>query len=258
MTIGPLAKKLYFYSKILYMKKFILSLILVPALFVSVLAQNSLQVDYYDTLVVGDATTTRDLYGIAIVKNVSSLPVEVAFKRIDRNYTALTDSNAICWGLCFTTDISVSPPAFNRILQPGESDTASMHVYPDGDGYTRTGDITYVFFDYFNPGVDTAAFTVSFKVEGQPIGLAEERSKAQMSVFPNPARNFINLNYQLGQAQSAQFELLNLAGAKVLTRTLNENNGQLRLSTENLPAGVYFYHLKINGKALVTKKLVIR
>lgn len=219
-------------------------------------AQQSLQIMSQDSLVVGNAWVDGDISGYAVVQNVSNLPVEVALKRIDANYTELTDSNAICWGLCFTTNISQNPPSYNKTIQPGETDTAYLHVYPDLDGYTRDGFIDYVLFDYYNP-TDTVGFRVNYKVNGQPLGVQELR-KPEISVYPNPADDFLRVQYTVKSGADNSFELINLVGAKVYQQKLDAQQSELELDLSALNPGVYFYTLKSDGEALVSRKLVIR
>lgn len=230
-------------------------LIVVLTLSVGLQAQQSLQITFQDTLVEGNAWVDGDLAGYAVVKNISNLPVEVAFKRIDENYTELTDSNAICWGLCFTTNISQNPVSFNRTIQPGATDTAIVHVYPDLDGYTRDGFIDYVLFDYYNP-TDSVAFRINFKVNGQPLS-QEELAGPSLSVYPNPVRDLLKVNYDLAFGEEAQFELINLVGSKVLSQTLDATKNYTEVDLSALRSGVYLYTLRVNGNLEISKKLVI-
>ncbi len=232
----------------------VLSVLLSGSLFLQ--AQQSLQITFQDTLVVGNAWVDNDLAGYAIVENVSNLPVEVALRRIDANYTELTDSNAICWGLCFTTNISQNPPSFNRTIQPGGTDTAIVHVYPDLDGYTRDGFIDYVLFDYYNP-TDSVAFRVNFRVDGVPLSQAEFKNP-EVSVYPNPADDFLRVKYDVNSNADNRFELINLVGARVYQTTLDAQQNEMEVDLSALNPGVYFYSLKSDGEVMVSKKLVIR
>lgn len=237
------------------MKKITVLLLVITTAFSGLRAQ-SLQMVKYDTLVVGNAWTDGDINTYAVVQNVSALPVEVALKRIDANYTELTDSNAICWGLCFTTNISQSPASFNRTIQPGETDTAIVHVYPDKDGYTRTGFIDYVLFDYYNP-TDSVSFRVHYRVDGRPLAI-QEQAKPDVSVYPNPADDFLRVQYQVGKGKDNTFELINLVGATVYQTALSADQTEIQLDLSDIRPGVYFYVLKGDGEVQMCKKLVVR
>ncbi len=216
----------------------------------------SLIVEQYDSLIVGDATTDNDIYSYSAVKNVSNDSVLVGFKRIDGNYNALTDSNAICWGICFIPSISIAPASFAQWIQPNDTAIAITHVYPDQDGYTREGDITYVFYN-INDVNDTVDYTVTYKVNGIPLS-NEEFERPSISVYPNPAQDFLNVNYSLGAGESGRFEMINLVGSKVYSTELSKEQSQLEINLSQLKAGVYFYSLRVNGETAISKKLVIK
>ncbi|MDR9375410.1 MAG: T9SS type A sorting domain-containing protein [Schleiferiaceae bacterium] len=222
------------------------------------LSAQSLQVVYLDSLVQGNAFNDGDISGIAVVENISSDTVDVRLKRIDANYNALTDSNAICWGLCFTPDISVSPPSFTRSIAPGKRDTAILHVYPDKDGRNRSGAITYVFFSSDDP-TDSVAYDIQYEVL-RDLGYAQfQAAKPQLEVFPNPVSGpRAQFRYQLGAAQQAFLEVRNLVGQTLLRQRLTRQKGQVQLSTRGWAQGVYLYSLEIDGKVLETKKMILR
>lgn len=242
------------------MKKFTLTFALIAFACATILSGQSLQVTYIDSLIMGNAYNDGDIEGISIVENTSSDTLEVRFKRIDGNYNALTDSNAICWGLCFTTNISVSPISFTRTIEPGGTDTAITHVYPDQDGIGRTGSITYVYFVKDAPN-DSVAYSVRYEVT--PDLSTQERAeenRSKLEIFPNPVnQGAAQLDYELANTVTeGSFEMLNLVGEVVLRRSLENKKGKLRLDLNNFAPGVYYYRLKQEGKSLSTRKLIIR
>lgn len=211
-----------------------------------------------DTLSLGNATTENDMESYVVVKNISTNPIDLLVKRIDGNYNALTDSNAICWGICFAPDVSIAPSSFKQTLQPGEESGKYDfvgHVYPDMDGIPREGDITYVFFDMNNPN-DSVAHTVTYKTT-QDFSIGESTGQNLISVYPNPAHDNIQVKYDLNGTHKGSFELRNIVGSVVYQKNLKANSTTFGLSVSNLSPGVYFYVLKGGDKVLSTKKLVI-
>lgn len=235
-------------------RKFIALLIVIAA--ISPAFGQSLVVETYDSLVTGDALSDNDIYGYGTVKNISSDSVLVRFKRIDGNYNLLTDNNAICWGICFIQSISVSPPSFSVLLGPGDTASASTHVYPDQDDISREGDITYVFFDSDNPS-DSATYTVTYKVEGSGISVNEISTMPELSVYPNPATDRLQVNYSGQSAQNSSFEIINLVGSRVYSKSLQASESTFNLNISNLSPGVYFCVLKADNKLVTSKKLVV-
>jgi len=236
------------------LKRKLITLLLAIAAISPAFAQ-SLIVEAYDSVVVGDATTANDIYGYATVKNVSSDSVLVRFKRIDGNYNQLTDNNAICWGICFIQSISVSPPSYSVMLGPGDTASASTHVYPDQDGVARTGNITYVFFDSDNES-DSVSYEVRY-VTATDLSLANLAVEPELSVYPNPATDHLEINYVTQSSQKTSFEIINLVGSKVYSKSLEATESTLNLNISNLNAGIYFCVLKVDNKLVTSKKLVV-
>lgn len=204
-----------------------------------------------------NANSTDELIGYLDITNNSADTLDILCKRIDKNYNGLTDSNAICWGgQCWLPSVSVSP--LPETLAPGQTSAASdfsSHVYPDGDGNYHRGPITYVFFDANNP-TDSLAYTIYYEV-GVKISL-DEKAFEEFSVYPNPARDVLNVQYSGKKGENTSFELVNMVGKKVYSRNLSNDADQLKLDISSLSRGVYFYIVKSDGQVTSSKKLVIR
>ena len=212
-----------------------------------------------DTLAVGNAFTTSDISSYISITNTSSTAIDVLVKRIDQNWSSFLDSNAICWQICFNSDVSVSPPTFALTVNPGDTvgkEGFVGHVYPDKDGMPHSGEITYVFFDMNNPS-DSVAHTVRYEVT-TTFDVPELMQRERLSVFPNPARDNITLEYDLTGLGSASFELVNVVGNVVYHRDLPSADGSINLNISKLNRGVYFYVLRSGSDSIITRKLVIQ
>ncbi len=86
---------------------------------------------------------------------------------------------------------------------------------------------------------DAAGCTATTSVTIEPPGCM------RLIVFPNPASEFINVHHSLSQ-QNALFQIYNMAGALVLTKTVSAGKIQSRLNIQNLSLGNYVLVL-ING-----------
>lgn len=212
-----------------------------------------------DTLAVGNAYTTADISSYVNITNVGTSPIDVLVKRIDKSWDSFLDSNAICWVLCFGTDISVSPPAYALTINPGDTTGKNDfvgHVYPDMDGMPAKGAIRYVFFDMNNPN-DTASHTVTYEVT-TTFDVPELLQKERLSVYPNPASDNITLEYDLTGVNSASFQLVNVVGNVVYQRNLPSQIGKIDLNINKLNRGIYFYVLRSGHESVITRKLVVK
>jgi hypothetical protein len=79
------------------------------------------------------------------------------------------------------------------------------------------------------------------------------------SVYPNPASAYASIDYQLlKDTDNAKIILCNVLGNVVGEYTLIRDAKTLHISTLELNSGVYFYTLSVNGKSLITRKLIIK
>ncbi|MCH8555323.1 MAG: T9SS type A sorting domain-containing protein [Schleiferiaceae bacterium] len=234
------------------MKKILLSLLSILVAFTS--QAQSLIIHQADSSVTGSAYWTDDLVSYVQIKNVSNTPLDVKVKRIDGNFNDLTASNAICWTLCYATSVSVSPDHIT--IQPNEVNTNfSGHVYPPMDGVANSGPITYVFFDMNNPN-DSVAITINYNVT-QTFS-AESISEAKIArVFPNPASEFVYVDLESVHANSQKvITITNMVGAEVRRIQVGQTE-RAKINVSSLDNGVYFVTLKVNDKAVTTRRVVV-
>lgn len=213
----------------------------------------SLVIEQYDSVALGNAYSTDDLISYIKVKNVSNTALDVKVKRIDGNFNSLTASNAICWVMCYNTNVSVAPDHIT--IQPNQvNSNFSGHVYPPMDGVDNQGPITYVFFDANNP-TDSVAVTILYRVN-QTFSTTDFSAGAIVELFPNPARDHFNVEIAAPVNATKSVTITNMVGASVKNIELAES-GKKRISIADLPNGVYFVTLKVNNQAVTTKRLVV-
>lgn len=87
-----------------------------------------------------------------------------------------------------------------------------------------------------------------------------ENDKISISTaYPNPAVESVSFDYKLSSlAGSARITLSDVFGNKIGTYELAHEQTRLRISVQDLPESIYFYTLHIDGKIIITKKLVVR
>ncbi len=87
-----------------------------------------------------------------------------------------------------------------------------------------------------------------------------ENDKISISTaFPNPAIETVSFDYKLtALAGNARITLSDVFGNKVGSYELTHEQTRLRISVQDLPESIYFYTLHIDGKVVITKKLIVR
>jgi hypothetical protein len=222
--------------------------------FIGIKAQ-SLSVVSYDAVVAGDAALSNALYARATLKNISMQTVNVKLKRIDDNYTALTDNNALCWGVCQLPSASVS--SISIAIPAGGIDSIHFtgHVFPDMDGIPAEGDITYVFFDEQNT-IDSVAFTVHYQVD-QTLPVQEKPEKQLFHLYPNPTTDFLNLDFDIDYSRSFTFRIYSIIGGLVLQQELSGLQNRNTIELSDLRKGLYLYTIQEENRILKTGNITL-
>ena len=84
----------------------------------------------------------------------------------------------------------------------------------------------------------------------------EQESVSTLRVYPNPANNFVQVNYE-GLKQNAGFlTLLDISGKTIQRIELNNTDDNIRLDVSNVQNGYYLIRID-NGQQISTEKLVI-
>jgi len=88
------------------------------------------------------------------------------------------------------------------------------------------------------------------------LALPDFEKEAAFVLYPNPAKGFVNVRYDLGTA-NAQFEVFDIAGRKVGRNVRLSPMGEIHLDTSTYAAGMYMVVVRQNGVCVAQKKLVI-
>jgi hypothetical protein len=82
------------------------------------------------------------------------------------------------------------------------------------------------------------------------VGIEEVNLSAGVSVYPNPANDFINVAYGLTNNSVVSVDVINILGERVMTEYVGSQtagNYTSRIDVSDLSAGVYMLNVTING-----------
>ena len=158
-------------------------------------------------------------------------------------------------GDCCDPSITVSPVPF--ILQPGESsDGSGFHLIYNPGGKEGTTTVEYT----FSSGSTSTILRVNYIYSPAGIGNPDIRVNS-ITAYPNPATTSVTVSYELsGSLPSNDVHLVitNLVGSKVAVHSLSGTSGKVVMDLNDLDAGIYFYSIEANGKAVSTRKLIVK
>lgn len=79
------------------------------------------------------------------------------------------------------------------------------------------------------------------------------------NLYPNPSSDYVDVDYQiLGSITEAKISFYNILGQEVKDLVLEKDQKNLRLNLKDLNNGMYIYQLIVDGRSLVSKKLILR
>lgn len=78
-------------------------------------------------------------------------------------------------------------------------------------------------------------------------------------LYPNPAFDYVDVDVQLnGTFSEVKIVIFNILGQEVKVHSLDNSLRTHRIDLRDLNPGMYPYQLVVDGKSLVTKKLIVR
>ena len=204
------------------------------------------------TIVVGSADSDELATGIEIM-NISLEQKEIKVRRtmlisIDNT------SNYFCWTACYIPSVSLSPSGLTLNGNSTINNTFTSHLKPNGQ--SGVSEIQYTFFDANNPQ-DSANVVVRYEIA--PVGISKISTITSLKAFPNPADGKVTLSFTRSSLNGKGIiELYNMLGSKVYSQQVEDMDGTITISTENLNAGLYFYSLNEGGKSSRPGRLTIK
>jgi len=119
--------------------------------------------------------------------------------------------------------------------------------------------LTFILF--LLTGLSTFQACANKLVEVVPPNTGKLFENHQISIsnpYPYPANEFVSFNYQILQSNlDAKISLYDVLGNEIATYRLQTEYNKVMIQTSSLRAGVYFYTLVLDGKNIITKKLVV-
>lgn len=198
-------------------------------------------------------------YDVTCRLNTSS-PKVVNMKRYELQIPEGVTWNYYCWGECYAPDTSGDHPVWYapdvNTLYPDE-DFIGFHAYYQPAGVAGNACFRYVWFDDLNP-TDTAWVDICF--HATPVGIEDHAPTIfNFSAYPVPSNGGnVELTFDAPRAgQQVVVELHDALGQSISTERIRAGQQRLVLSEGRLGPGLVFATLRVDGRAMATRRLVI-
>jgi hypothetical protein len=198
--------------------------------------------------------TTTDIAVEIDMKNISTTAQSYKVKRTVKILGSPQKSNFCFAGGCFPDTTNYSPTAL--ALNPGVLDNNfSSHISPNA----ITGS-SLVYYKFYNIKDANDTIGIFVQTEVWHLGISDiSNTQAEIGyAYPNPASLQFTVDYSITAQEPALLLLRNILGTTVREESVSGGNGKIHIDISDLPEGMYFYSLLINGKSISSRKLVIR
>lgn len=165
-------------------------------------------------------------------------------------------TNGINVGVYNTTShIVFDSLKINKSIYGMGIDSADGYIYLGQTDYSSYGNIyVYNLFgqvkDSFAVGVGPGNF--AFDVRAIDAGIAQNKMDVSMSVYPNPASNEVNINFNGTYKGTASLIMTDVLGRVVYQSQISTASPAV-VSVGELPSGIYFLTLQTNNGKTVQK-----
>lgn len=134
---------------------------------------------------------------------------------------------------------------------------ANSYIWDFGDGFVGNGqNPTHT---YTNNG----SYVVELEIAGacgqdtitdtlviDAISLSEHQLNRNLSVYPTPAQNFVNVEFALNDGEGVLLRLTDLQGREIISRRVKDASGQFshRFNVEDLSSGIYMLEITVGHR----------
>lgn len=137
---------------------------------------------------------------------------------------------------------------------------SSVQIALEGGLVSGESNIKYIAYNKYNPA-EYLEFDLNFVVEEKPEKqtLYNSRQITLHDVYPNPVSNFAYVDYRiLHERSKVRIVLHNILGNKLIEYDLPFTENLVKIRTDELSSGIYFYTLYVNNESVLTHKLIVR
>jgi hypothetical protein len=144
-------------------------------------------------------------------------------------------------------------------LEPGQTFN-SFQIGIESGLVSGESSVKYIAYNRYNPS-DAIEFELNFSVDEKPIkqSLYTSPQISIHDVYPNPAIEHYYVDYKIFSDRiKARMVIHNILGNVLKEYELPYNENKIKIRTEELSAGIYFYTLYIDRKCVMTRKIVVK
>lgn len=190
----------------------------------------------------------EDLETLSIQQqNTSTNTIQLKWAKVSESVPLLWEASVCDNAFCNTS--LVDSGTMNPVL-PSEYGLLLLHITPHTNYGTAV--VRYAVWDIAKPAMkDTLTYILTVHATS---GISEAENKNAFIIFPNPAKENINIVSKL--QTGFQYVITDVSG-KEIEKGISKTNS-ISISTENLPNGLYTVSIFAENKIINTKQFLIQ
>ncbi|MBL7858744.1 MAG: T9SS type A sorting domain-containing protein [Cyclobacteriaceae bacterium] len=188
-------------------------------------------------------------------KNTSEKSVTLIIRKVNSEI-GVTQKNFFCIdGNCLDQKIE----DYIVKVEPGQT-LMSFQVALEGGLVSGVSTVRYLAYNKSNPN-EAHEFEINFAIEEKPDkqSIYTSRNISIQDVYPNPVTDYAFVNYKiLNDKAKAKIVIHNILGNPLDEYELPVYETRVKITSDKLNAGIYFYTLYVDNEGVMTRKLIIK
>ncbi len=158
---------------------------------------------------------------------------------------------------CLEGNVSVFP----QLINAGENFShaafgdQAFHLFYNPNGGRDISLLKFKLFDQTTPTIETNFY---IHLDSRDVAVSENTTLGNLNAYPNPAFTKVTFEHTISNLSSDALLVIRTITGTIITKELIGNNNKVSISLENYNPGIYFYSIENDGKAIVTKKLIVK
>lgn len=209
-----------------------------------------------DTTNIADSVAYNDTLSVTIIDNIGCIASDTAISITNPIYPmSSTVTNASCQTCC-DGSISFTPVNPSTLCNIVSYDWYSGVFI----GTTSTPFLSNLCIATYTIMINTdctCSNPVVFTV-GSSVGLNNRNDQEQSGfIYPNPAQDHFSFIPNFNSYDYGTIQITNIVGQSVFTKVISNSEKEIRIDTQRLENGIYFYHIIVNGRKVFSQSIVI-
>jgi hypothetical protein len=148
---------------------------------------------------------------------------------------------------------------FSKRIEPGET-LAGLYYSLETGLVTGQNNLRFEIFVRGNPqGIFQHQVNISIDEHHAKSLVFQSKDITIQDVYPNPVTDQAFIDYRIhNESMKAKVVIHNILGSSIGDYELPNSENRIKITTDDLTSGVYFYTVYLDNNGVLTRKLIVR